>query len=95
MELRRVRHGMIFESYLRDDKAWRCLMGWMRKVWARCRWKRIEGAAVFNEESFAVHRMTVWGQLSTGQWVVKRPLTVPASGAALYVTFRVSNGRTQ
>ena len=68
-------------------------MGWMRKVWAHCRWKRIEGAAVFNEESFAVHRMTVWGQLPSGQWVVKRPLTVPASGVALYLTFRVSNGR--
>src|SRR6476659_1108656 len=69
------------------------MMGWMRKVWAHCRWKRIEGAAIFNEESFAVHRMTVWGQLPSGHWVVKRPLTVPASGTALYLTFRVANER--
>ena len=70
-------------------------MGWMRKLRAHCRWKRTEGAAVFNEESLAVHRITVWGQLSTGRWVVKRPLTVPASRAPLYLTFRVSTGRTQ
>ena len=70
-------------------------MGWMRKVWAHCRWKRIEGAAVFNEESFAAHRMTVWGQLPSGHWVVKRPLTIPASGTALYLTFRVCNEATK
>ena len=70
-------------------------MGWMRKVLAQGRWKRIEGAAVLNEDSMQVYRMAVWGQLPTGNWVVKRPLTVAASGTTLYLTFRVCNsGRT-
>jgi hypothetical protein len=69
-------------------------MGWMRKVLAHGRWKRIEGAAVLNEDSMQVYRMAVWGQLPAGNWVVKRPLTVGASGTELYLTFRVcNNGR--
>ena len=68
-------------------------MGWMHKVLAHGRWKRIAGAAVLNEDSMQVYRMAVWGQLPTGNWVVKRPLTVAASGTALYLTFRVSNNR--
>lgn len=66
-------------------------MGWVRKMWAHCRWRRVKGAAAYNEDSMAVHRMTVWGQLPSGHWMVKRPLTVPASGTALYLTFRVCN----
>lgn len=69
-------------------------MGWMRKVLAQARWKRIEGAAVLNEESMQVYRMAVWGQLPMGNWVVKRPLTVAASDTALYLTFRVCNSGT-
>jgi hypothetical protein len=70
-------------------------MWWMRRVLAHGRWKRIEGAALLNEDSMQVYRMAVWGQLPTGNWVVKRPLTVAASGIALYLTFRVrNNGRT-
>ncbi len=70
-------------------------MWWMRRVLAHGRWKRIEGAALLNEDNMQVYRMAVWGQLPTGNWVVKRPLTVPASGIALYLTFRVrNNGRT-
>lgn len=70
-------------------------MGWMRMVLAHRRWKRIEGAAVINEDNMAVHRMTVWGQLPAGKWMVKRPLTVLSSGTALYLTFRVCNEVTR
>jgi hypothetical protein len=66
-------------------------MWWMRRVLAHGRWKGIEGAALLNEDSMQVYRMAVWGQLPTGNWVVKRPLTVAASGIALYLTFRVRN----
>ena len=70
-------------------------MLWMRRVLAHGRWKRMEGPALFNEDSMQVYRMAVWGQLPPGNWVVKRPLTVAASGIALYLTFRVrNNGRT-
>lgn len=64
-------------------------MGWLRRVCAQRRWKQISGAAALNEASMEVHRMTVWGQLPAGTWMVKRPLTVAASGPSLYVTFRV------
>ena len=50
---------------------------------------------MLNEESMAVHRMTVWGQLPAGKWMVKRPLTIPSSGTALYLTFRVCNEVTR
>ncbi|WP_447984007.1 hypothetical protein [Nitrospira sp. Nam74] len=65
-------------------------MKWMRKVLAHGRWKRIDGAAVLNEDSMQVYRMAVWGQLPTGNWILKRPLTVAASKTALYLIFRVS-----
>lgn len=67
-------------------------MRWMRKALARSRWKRIEGAAVLNEENLDVHQMSVWGQLPSGTWVVKRPLSVLSTGTPLYLTFRVCNG---
>jgi hypothetical protein len=68
-------------------------MKWIRNMWAHCRWRRIDGAALLNEDSMAVYRMAVWGPLPVGKWVVKRPLTVPASKTALYLTFRASNER--
>lgn len=66
-------------------------MGWLRRVCALRRWRRISGAAILNEANMEVHRMTVWGQLPVGTWMVKRPLTIAASGPALYLAFRVCN----
>ena len=66
-------------------------MGWIRRAWVHVKWKRIQGAAIINEASMEIHRMTVWGQLPAGTWLVKRPLTVAAGGPVLYLTFRVCN----
>ena len=57
------------------------------KSWHR--WKGSQVPVGLNEVTLEVVRLTDYTQLPGGQWLLKRPLTLPGSTQALYLISRI------
>ena len=57
------------------------------KSWHR--WKGSQNAVGLNEVTLEVVGLTNYSQLPGGQWLLKRPLTLPGSTQPLYLISRI------
>ncbi|WP_447977258.1 hypothetical protein [Candidatus Nitrospira bockiana] len=62
----------------------------LRKLRAYRAWRKTPTDVLLNEETNELLRWNMWGELPSGQWLLKRNLALPASTEPLYLAFRIS-----